>query len=498
LLSAANVFWTMSDVFGTPNEEPEGGLIQDLHDEMEEYEAPTAPPTPILAKRLAINMPYALQETDPDDTTDLIIRAGESKCSFCCLDCSGMSPAHRVTHMNTCWSSLLKSTRAHKDGLKAVRENLERLLERFKPRFNEDLLVSTCSEKPASSPKPTIPDFTPVPVSTCTICLANLAHLSEFSAFAHRAYCVTIHSPTTCPICTTFFPPSSFTDSDILWHLHSCQHSALDRDAFDALTAAWQGCMEFVHRALFPKSKAGGAWKYKTKMEDGRELGEGAYWGGSSGLRMSMRVIEEERKVEVRTSRNLAVPKGLGMKGFRRRDFGVLRVPGDMRISEGVKWEKVDFWVEEFKEEEEVDEREVEFPGLDGGEDGESDVSSCEDMRVGRDRESEAESMGDEEGSTGTGSRTSITLHSPPGIPRPTTTLAELDTLLDDFIHGRARPDTSRDSSINNDTSREDEASAPDDHEDNEDEPVSRAEEDPVQDWFQGLQIQYLTARHLS
>lgn len=263
--------------------------------------------------------------------------------------------------------------------------------------------------------------------------------------------------------------------------------------------------MEFVHRALFSVKKGGagrGARWYKVKMEERREMGEGRYAVGASGLRMSSSV--REGVLKVRMSRNLAVPKSLGMKMMRSRSFVVLKVPEGLKIPEEVRWEVVDEWeeniLEEVVEEQEdvgekvaKDQEDFWLPGFDDEEDEQFGVSG---MRTGWDEQAAFE---DEENSAAMEDTDCMTasgaVRPPPGIPRPTTSLEELDALLKDFILGRARQNSSSGTSaiLAQDEVAQDEAtplsnsnlsSAP------ETTPAQTTDEDnTAQTWFQGLQI---------
>jgi hypothetical protein len=161
---------------------------------------------------------------------------------------------------------------------------------------------------------------------------------------------------------------------------------------------------------------------------------------------MSCTVDGGKGMLVVRMNRNLAVPNSLGMKAMRRRLFGVLKVPEGLKIPEGVKWEVVDEWEEDIPEEQEdldlgqkvvKEQEDFWLPGFDDEEDGQFCVSG---MRMGWDQDVGVDSVSDEEDSAATEDADSILTSEaprpPPGIPRPTTTLEELDALLHDFILG--------------------------------------------------------------
>jgi hypothetical protein len=94
---------------------------------------------------------------------------------------------------------------------------------------------------------------------------------------------------------------------DIAWHLHNCQNggdlSVIDRDGFDALVAAWTGCMELVERAVVGRVSKGpgerGRGKaYREKRDEGWEKGGGRWYESEkSGLRRVEILNDEGREV---------------------------------------------------------------------------------------------------------------------------------------------------------------------------------------------------------
>ncbi|KAH4186488.1 hypothetical protein HBH42_166730 [Parastagonospora nodorum] len=376
---------------------------------MEEYEVPTAPPSPCSAPKLpdrpSPSFPDKFHESgvemDTDDSDHYIIEADQGKCALCFLNCSDFSAYSRVAHMNRCWGGLLQRVKEHKDRqekLADLQKRLEILIGKHKTKVQsasslsdgssvvdkavppslsiEPVIASSPAGDANSNPDPepsTTPPSSPLSSSihttSCLLCTLSLARLSPLNALAHRIYCLTLTDkcPTSCPICAANFRyPALWDKPDIIWHLHNCQSggdlSLIDRDGFDALVAAWMGCMEVVERAVVGKMDGRAGVRvndYKKKRDKGWGRGEGWYAAEPSKLRWGETLVEDG--VEIARVFETWTPTWFREQQFRRHKFCVLLVPKDGRVFSRFRMQRMETeLVYDEGEEEEEEEEEVE------------------------------------------------------------------------------------------------------------------------------------------
>jgi hypothetical protein len=405
--------------------------------QMDEYEVPTAPPSP----KLAPKPPHL----PPRRAKDLLepIEADQQKCAICCLDCSSLVPQYRVEHMNKCWDPL---RRRAQENIALKKKLLELIQDKQDAsgddkQEDQDFSSTSSSSSDSDSTSSSSSDLPPsttavalqIPTSSCLICATPLIHLDSIAAFNHRVYCITNHRPYFCPICSTnFLYPLVWDRPDIAWHLHNCQHGGKltvpDRVDFGALTDAWNGRMAVVERVIFRTGGGGeAAGTYRRKKEQGVWRGDGVYWVGETGLRMA-RVVKGV-EVEVTTAWEACTPDSVDVEKFRRRAFPVLGVPRGSQIPEGWKLvgktvevevletttvrgddgqESYDAGIDEFAEIESRDECMAETVDVDSHDEVKADSTSTEPL-----------------------------IRPPPGFSHPTTTMEMLDAVLD-IVRSRA------------------------------------------------------------
>jgi hypothetical protein len=255
----------------------------------DEYENPTASPSTNLSLKLP-DRPEPEPEPEsanPDVESELddswkssyvLIKVNEEKCALCYLDCSDFTPFHRVSHMKGCWGTLLEQVAEEKKRQRTLAE-LPKQLERFIEQHNEerprvDNASSTSSISKLSGARkvlsPSKADALAMPssgnvvglltltgaatpwsflflknvtITSFLLCKKDCASLTTLTAFSHRVHCLTYSRPRFCRICTAEFQYSSeWAKTEVAWHLHNCRNggnlSAIDKDDFDALTAA--------------------------------------------------------------------------------------------------------------------------------------------------------------------------------------------------------------------------------------------------------------------
>jgi hypothetical protein len=417
--------------------------------QMDEYEVPTAPPSP----KLAPKPPHL----PPRRAKDLLepIEADQKKCAICRLDCSNLVPQYRVEHMNKCWDPLRRRAQENialkKKLLELIQDKQDTSGDEKQEDHDFSSTSSSSSDSDSTSSSSDLPSSSTaialqISTSSCLICATSLNHLDPIAAFNHRVYCITNHRPYFCPICSTnFLYPLVWDRPDIAWHLHNCQHggklTVLDRTDFGALTDAWNGRMAVVERVIFRTGGGGeAAGRYRRKKEQGVWRGDGVYWVGETGLRMA-RVIKGG-EVEVTTAWEACTPDSVNVEKFRIRTFPVLGVPRGSRIPEG--WKLVGKTVEvEVLETMDVgeDEGQEDYDaGIDEFVEAEShdeEMAETAEVESRDERMAETADVDSHDEVKADSTSTESLIRPPPGFSHPTTTMEMLDAVLD-IVRSRA------------------------------------------------------------
>jgi hypothetical protein len=147
---------------------------------------------------------------------------------------------------------------------------------------------------------------------------------------------------TYCPVCFEVLPTISphWTQVDILWHLHNCQHkgalSTTDHDNFKTLVSRWNGRVQAVYRIFSMKTAPmigpRKEWthrehkrSYRAKIKEGRDNATGLYLAKPSKLQVHSAHGESEVR-SVRQNKSVRPVWG-NIEAFRRNSYSVYTRP---------------------------------------------------------------------------------------------------------------------------------------------------------------------------